>query len=360
MNNHNPVGALYLLPFTIFFLVSGLSLLQSSSSDNQQMEGNVINQIFLSFAYGLAFILLLRRRDLLGHFLTRAYPLLGLLIFIFCSWLWSAFPRAVFISFAHQLGAMFVAMCAVILMLDNKDKFFKLLLTLLFVYLCVTVAISLIFPHVGQMPNERWHMGGQWRGMTTHSNTLGYLCLISIWIATTSYFLIVNRHKLTTTIIFLVVLLSFYCLYGTNSMTSTVISLALLLSVFWFAFITTSSGSVKTVKIIFFVFFILIMIATTFVINPDLFSVETFFKIIGRNKTLTGRTSLWEIGLKGISERPYLGWSFDSLRSFFKRYSMGYGQLHNGYFDLLIRGGIISFVLFLIMICQLVDNNHEA
>jgi len=353
MNNYNPVGAIYLLPFTIFFLITGLSLLQPSTNDNQQLEGSVINQIFLSLAYGLAFILLLRRRDLLGYFLARAYPLLGLLLFILCSWLWSAFPGSVLISFAHQLGTLFIAMTTVMLLLDDKDKFFKLLLTLLFFYLCATVAISVILPHVGQMPSTRWNRGGLWRGMTTHSNTLGYLCLISTWIATTSYFLIVKRHKLTTTIIFLVVMLAFYCLYRTNSMTSTIISLALLLSAFWFALITTSSGSVKTVKIIFFIFFILIMIATAVVINPDLLSVKTFFKIIGRNETLTGRTSLWEVGLKGISERPYLGWSFDNLRSFFKRYSLGYGQLHNGYLDLMVRGGLASLLLLMVTIFQL-------
>jgi exopolysaccharide production protein ExoQ len=356
MNNYNPVGAIYLLPFTIFFLVSGLSLLQSSSSDNQQLEGSVINQIFLSFAYGLAFILLLRRRYLFGYFLARAYPLLSLLFFILCSIMWSAFPRSVLISFVHQLGVLLIAMVTVMLLLDEKDKFFKLLLSLLFVYLLATAVISLIFPNVGQMPSSRWITGGQWRGLTVHSNNLGMLCLITTWVATSSYFLMEHRKKLTTTMIFLVVMLAFYCLYRTNSMTSTVLSTSLLLSVIWFSFISTSSGSVKAVKTIFFIFFILLMIAIVVVINPDLLSVKTFFKIIGRNETLTGRTSLWEIGLKGFSERPYLGWSFDNLRSFFKRYSLGYGQLHNGYLDLMVRGGLASLLLLMVMIFQLAIN----
>lgn len=139
-------------------------------------------------------------------------------------------------------------------------------------------------------------------------------------------------------------------------MTSTVLSTCLLLSAIWFAFITSSSGSTKIIKIIFFIILILLLIAVVVVINPDFFSVKTFFKIIGRNETLTGRTSLWAVGLRGFAERPYLGWGFDTLRSFLGHYSLGYGQLHNGYLDLLVRGGLISLFLLLLMMSQLLKN----
>jgi O-antigen ligase len=46
-------------------------------------------------------------------------------------------------------------------------------------------------------------------------------------------------------------------------------------------------------------------------------------------------------------QRPFFGYSFDSLASVLGGFSRGVGHLHNGYLDLLVRGGIVAIAIYL-------------
>jgi O-antigen ligase len=86
-------------------------------------------------------------------------------------------------------------------------------------------------------------------------------------------------------------------------------------------------------------------------LDPKIFTMTFLFDFFGRDPNLTGRISLWEIGIEAVRERLVLGWSFDSQRSVMStQFKIGYGQFHNGYIDLFVAGGLIGFGIFAYMI----------
>ena len=348
---------IHLWPLMLSFFVMGTNLLERVIFRHRGGgdEGSVINQVFLSLAYVMAFFFLLRRRSLFWKMIRQALPWVLSFFLIGLSMAWSRFPQAVWMSVAHQLGAALVAMCSAILWHEDRDLFFKMLFRMGMVYILITILAFAFLPSISLMPERVYSPTRQWRGLTSHYNTLGFFCLTINWIAVASYFLTEKGKKRRRAILCLLMLvLDFYCLYRTNSMTSTLLSIALAFATVWFMFTRTTYGHIKRVKIAFFLLMVSLMIAGVYLVNQKIFTKKYFFKTIGRTETLTNRTTLWELGLKGISIHPYVGWSFDGLRSFNERSGMSYGQVHNGYYDLVLRGGFLAGFLFFLMLLKMI------
>ncbi|MCD2448858.1 hypothetical protein GO003_000385 [Methylicorpusculum oleiharenae] len=368
--NHQPnIGCAYLLPFLIYFTVNSIALLQPSYGTDLKQESSIINQITLTLAYTTALILILKQHGLLPYILKRAIPLCALFLFTLISFYWSYFPSKVFISFIHNVGLSLIAICMAIYLLSNKNNFFKLLLIILMLYIFTSIIVTIYMPHIGVMTSSNIYdisLIGRWRGLTGHPNSLGIICLFTTWVCSCALF----KSKNNKWVYFLAVVSlagTFYCLHKADSMTSLILSIALVLGISGFYLINSSSRNTKLIKTLSCVFLFIIGIFFIYIQHPEIFTVKFFFHLIGRNENLSGRTSLWEIGLKGHEAKPILGWSFDNLRSFMSTYKLGYGQLHNGYLDLLVRGGYISIFLLILIILQLflriikeaMDNNQD-
>ncbi|CAD6881819.1 hypothetical protein [Methylomonas albis] len=349
--SYKPVGAIYLFPFVVFFLLAGLSILHT----NANQESSTVNQIVDSLAYVSAFIILwIKQRGFFIYALSRSAPLLIMLFFALLSILWTEFPRFLLMGFVHKVGASFIAISAASLLAQNINKFFNALLVVFFFYFVATIIFSFIRPDMAQMPATLY---GEYRaglrGFTLHPNTLGAICVDGVWISISSLFLIDNKNKTTTVLAVLLLICASYCLVKADSMTSILVSLAMVFIIGWCKFIRSSSGSIRLMKIILVMFSLFMVMASLFVFKPEIFTIEYFFKAIGRDSTFTGRASLWETALNGFYEKPIFGWGEDNLLTFHKHYHQSFGQLHNGYFDLLVRGGIVAIVLFLIILLQI-------
>ncbi|MDP3334167.1 MAG: O-antigen ligase family protein [Methylococcaceae bacterium] len=368
--NHKPnIGRAYLLPFLIYFTVNSIALLQPSYGTNLQQDTSVINQFTLTLAYTTALILILRQHGLLSYILKSAIPLCILFLLVLISSFWSYFPEKVIISFVHNVGLSLIAICMAIYLIFNKNNFFKLLLLILMLYILATIIITINMPYIGIMTSSNIYdvsVIGRWRGLTGHPNSLGIICLFTTWVCTCVLF---NSKNSKWVYLLAVVTLAglFYCLHKADSMTSLILSIALLLGISGFSLMNSSSRNTKLIKTVVCIFLFIIGLLFIYIQHPEIFTVKYFFHLIGRNENLSGRTSLWEIGLKGHEAKPFLGWSFDNLRSFMSNFKLGYGQLHNGYLDLLVRGGYISIFLFILVISQLIlsiikqalDNNKD-
>ncbi|ESS74092.1 lipid A core - O-antigen ligase [Methyloglobulus morosus KoM1] len=354
-NNQPTVGAFYLLPFLIYFILSGVALLQPNYGSQIQQDSSIINQITFSLAYSLAFILLFKQQGVITWVFSRAIPLDILFFLTLISLFWSDFPGKVVILFLHSVGTAFVSFCMAVLLFKDKDKFFRLLLFVMIIYILATIGVTLLRPDIGIMKSSNIYdvtVSGRWRGLTFHPNSLGGICLFVTWVALSNFF----HTKNTKWISFLAVITltgAFYCLYKANSMTSMLLSLALGLGMVWCTFIGNSTGGVKHIKIMLGIFILFVGFMLLYILYPDLISEKYFFRAIGRDSSLSGRSSLWEIGMQGFSDKPYFGWSYDGLRSFLKQNDLGYGQLHNGYLDLLVRGGLVSVFIFGVLLFQL-------
>ena len=355
LNKSSTIGALYLLPFFIFFTATSTALFQPDSTGQAQQSSSLLNQIALTLAYSTAFILLLKQPGVISSTLSKALPLNILFFLMLISVFWSNMPVKVVISVIHNTGVTFITLCMALLLVKDKEKFFKYLLMALFIYITATIIVSLFIPSIGLMTSANKYdtsLIGRWRGLTDHPNSLGSICLFTSWVTLSSYFYS-KQSKFIKLIALITLTANLYCLYKANSMTSLLLSIALIIGIGWFTYLGKASGGIKALKIMFAVFSFFMICAFILMMHPEYFSEKYFFYTIGRDSSLSGRSRLWQIGLRGFSEKPMLGWGYDSLVSFLTKYHMGYGTLHNGYLDLLVRGGIVSVFFFSVLLIQL-------
>jgi len=188
----------------------------------------------------------------------------------------------------------------------------------------------------------------RWRGVTTNPNTLGVAALVTIWSATA---LVSNNRTKTNYILFaLGVSLGLFCVYGTNSMTSAILSVFVLVGIPISGWAAKKGGAPLVLKVIVLLFIITTGIMTLLIVIPAITNPEYLLQIVGRSTTLTGRIDIWKLGMEAISLRPWLGWGFDAHSSVSQALRMDIGQFHNGYLDILVKGGIVGLVFCLLFV----------
>ncbi len=151
-------------------------------------------------------------------------------------------------------------------------------------------------------------------------------------------------------------------------MTSLIIAMFIVsFYVLFIVFKRTRTTSAFIVKIVVLFVTLLMLLVSLYVIDPSLVGPEGFNKITGRDITLTGRWKLWQRGFSLFLEKPVFGWSYDVLLSVFAKNNITQGQFHNGYLDLAIRGGLMGFFLFFVVLVRfmrslkrLIASNYEC
>jgi len=91
------------------------------------------------------------------------------------------------------------------------------------------------------------------------------------------------------------------------------------------------------------------LFATIMIVSPDF-----FFDLIGKERTLTGRTDIWKLLVTSIKEKPYLGygygvyWSDPLGPSYYVRSILQWGvpTAHNGWIETWLSVGIVGVVMF--------------
>ena len=144
-------------------------------------------------------------------------------------------------------------------------------------------------------------------------------------------------------------------LIGAKSMTSILLSIGIAGALIGLKLIEDDPVSTKLVKAIFSGIFCISMLVIVFIAKPEFFTIDGALGSIGKDATLTGRTDLWAMAGEAFSARPILGWSFDSGASAFAALGEGgVGQFHNGYLDLLVRGGAIGLIIVLFIMIDVI------
>ena len=94
--------------------------------------------------------------------------------------------------------------------------------------------------------------------------------------------------------------------------------------------------------------------AFTFLI---LFMPDMMFDLIGKERTLTGRTDIWQSLILAGKEQPLLGygygtfWSDPNGPSYWVRFSLEWGvpTAHNGWMETWLSAGLVAVVLFAVL-----------
>lgn len=220
----------------------------------------------------------------------------------------------------------------------NKTKYFiRSLSAYLFMLILLNFACICFFPD------------GMYRSPTNYYFTKNYifgyknveLPFFSIGIAFCGLYKLYNYKSKIFILSVIIVLLSAIQL---NSAT-TLISVALV--VFFICFTVIKKNKITSFLKPNYIFFYSLG-ASVLLIGGQITSILTpILGAVNRDYSFTGRTEIWQQALLYIAQSPYLG-NGNNVQLLSSR--IGWGQCHNFYLDLLYRGGLIYFLIFVIII----------
>jgi len=342
------VGATALVPLAACVLFAGYGL----SSADQALPANtgearlgVERVAVLGSAYLWSLIVCLRNRSIWMRLLRRQWPYLILLAYILASASWSFLPRKVLIDWGHFVGHALVASAATFHLLHHPRRIAVVVAMSCAVIIAASIPVSITMPSLGTDL-----MTGRWQGVTGNSNTLGLISLLSLWACLSGWYL---YPELRMRVMYLgIATITVAALVGSRSMTSIGASAFLLLSLPVFQRLASASVSARRWMISGLFFATVFALLTLLAFVPELLRPETAASNLGRDATLTGRQELWAFAIEKILEKPVTGWGFDSLASALAGTDFAYGQMHNGYLDLLVRGGAIGLALALVIVLR--------
>ena len=98
----------------------------------------------------------------------------------------------------------------------------------------------------------------------------------------------------------------------------------------------------------------LFLAGTTTLAGLIMFAPDMMLELIGKDRTLTGRTDIWDALIRSIKEKPYLGYGYgvywmDQLGpSYYVRLQLQWGipTAHNGWIETWLSVGLLGVVLF--------------
>ena len=310
------------------------------------VEGDLRRALLLGFVYALAAAFAVKAPSVSLRRIAAVPFLLVAIVYAVISIAWSDYPLRGVTACLHLVGYLAVGLC----FLRATDGSATALAHSLFwpcaILLVASIGLAIFLPELG-VDFQSGHP--RWSGVAYHPNSLGIVALVTTWCT-----VVLVGHNASNKKRFVfgaVLLLAIFCLFKSNSMTSFLLSILLVAFSVSIALLRPLGRGVMLFATIFVPALLVSLLAIT--TGMGLMSWDEMLGILGRSSTLTGRLDLWSLGLQLYSERPVFGWGFDSLTSVPARFRLNYGQLHNGYIDVLVRGGGVALLLLLGMLLML-------
>jgi exopolysaccharide production protein ExoQ len=271
--------------------------------------------------------------------------LITLLLYVLLTAIWAHNPLDALKNFVFLSSAMFISIMTA---LAYDDKRVTLLRWLFWLFLLMTLASiisALYFPKIGI---NTVHFGKpRWIGITSHPNTLGLQALALVWLSSNLFFL--SKSILEKTVILFAVLTAFFTIIKADSMTSFITSLIITVYVGYCYLFDRLNLSIKlivyTLSLLSF-----LSVVTFYTSTSEL--VTTTLESTGRNATFTGRALLWQKALKSAADHLFFGYGFDELEQLTKMHHTLMSHLHNGYIEILVKGGMIACTLLALILVK--------
>lgn len=310
---------------------------------------NPFKLILLSLAYSLATIYVIRC-GAFRYILRTSNVYMVFLYYVLLGFVFTLFPVKLFVNIVHYYGALIVAWSFVIFFAGQPQNLQKSLCVILLFICLANIAASVFVPGIGI-----YELTGRWQGFSGNPNTMAPICMVGFL---TAFSLLINKSRYPKILICCCLIVFLIGLLGAFSATCLVLTFSAS-SFCWFLYQTNGLGGVKKAGL-----YLAGSIGVVFLAGIIWFFEEKFFSdskyffdFIGRDSTLTGRTTLWEYGYIVFSLKPEFGWSFDSLMSasslLQSRFEFEYFQFHNGYIDILVKGGYIGLFLFVLILIRI-------
>lgn len=309
-------------------------------------KGSVTDQLFFSTLFLFAAIILIKRNKLVINVLRENKIWLLLILYCMVSFIWSEFPFISLKRFVKDLNAFLMVL--IILTEKNPYESFKAIVRRnIYLLIPLSIAFCKFYPALGRYQTASWNF--IYTGVTTHKNTLGVLCLITIlvlfidvWPHLKNQQAKISSHLLSVFLLYIG--LTVYLLSFANSMTTNV---CLLIGISFYISTFLKKHLTK----------LIILISICYLTGIDEYLISNlsaaFLSFVGRGQTISGRTALWEAVLE-TQFNPIVGtgysafWLGDRMRELIEIFIFVPKQAHNGYIEIYINLGIIGLSIFLV------------
>jgi exopolysaccharide production protein ExoQ len=337
------VCLLFVFIYPFYLVISGIDTSVPGALQTENKTVYYLQEVIPVFCVGIA--LLCRKSNFFLHLSPALflYCLFGLL-----SAAWSEDPY-VSVKFAFRLSLYVIAIAALceVLSLETVCRVFIMMFA--FVILS-SVAMAILAPKYGTHQAtdavQSVH-AGLWRGVFPHKNELGAMASNS-----TIAFLFFGRLIAPIPgLRFLCLAASFACLIFAGS--AGAVASLLVVMVLYFAFFLTWRWPVA--------FTLLFVFAAAAVLAGMLLATDVdTFALLGRDSTLEGRTSIWDVSLAMVADSLLLGHGYYAGTSEFagprlkEIFGPAVTDAHNGYLSILLETGVVGLFLFLCAVLSVV------
>jgi exopolysaccharide production protein ExoQ len=332
--------------FTILslFIFSGALLpllLNQFGIESSSVEGNRTLQIIYSCIYLITFFFIIKKRETYYVYLKHNFLYWILIIWILSSVSWSQHPD---ITLRKIVAVLLTTLFSVFLATTfSMEEILKILGINLFTQLILSYLFIFILPSLGTMP-EYSSLAGDWRGIYIQKNSLGRYAALS---AITFLILYKGKYGKFWLISFI---LAIGLLYGSRSITSYIVFFLIL---FFYHYIQVIRWPLKF-SLHYSSFLFLVFSITSYI---TYLNIEKIISFLGRDYTLTGRTTIWDVSINMALKKPWMGYGFsafwlgDEGPSTYVWRSLNYpaAHSHNGFLDLWLNIGVIGVVLFFLV-----------
>jgi len=276
--------------------------------------------------------------------------LITLFLYTLLGVLWANDSSGVVKNFIFLFSALFISILVSNAYVNNYKVMFRYLYWLSSVLIILSIFVAIKYPNIGVNVTDFGRP--RWIGITDHPNSLGGLVLLCIWVSTNLFF---NANSTIEKLLCVVsIFLSVWVVLKADSMTSLGASVFVVAYSLYLYIFGKSSLSFRLVLILVGVFSALVVML--FYMSAEEIATETL-AAHGRDTTLTGRSKLWHFGLDAFSDNILFGYGFDELEQLTRKYHTLMSHLHNGYIEVLVKGGLLGEGLLLFILVSALWRN---
>ncbi len=339
------------IPF-LWLLISGSRPVGAwFGSGSATDPGNTtVDLLSMSALMGASIIVLFQRQMRWGDFAAQNKALLVMYLFFAISMMWAEHPFVALKRVCKDFGCVLVAL--VFLAQKNPLEAIRTVyVRCSYILFPLSVITIKYFPTIGRRPLRSGD--ASFGGLTVGKNSLGLTVLVFGLILVLDLILLYrehhkSEHKTDKRINVAMLLCGLWLLQTCDSKTSLVclvIGSPLLLLSSWYARLRRPRLTLAAMAGV---------VCCCIALDGTLDISGQILTMLGRNKTLTGRTEIWRL-VKAQHTDPILGCGFRSFWDGQMGKEIGeevmvINEAHNGYLEEYIDGGIVGVALFAIML----------